>query len=53
MVFRDLDLVVVATSSPNVSDERRGHRRQLLQLIGDEIVAPVARSAGVVSTPAR
>ena len=29
IVFRDLDLVVVATSSTAVSEERRGHRRQL------------------------
>ncbi len=53
MVFRDLDLVVVATSSPHVSDERRGHRRQLLQLIADEIVVPLTRAEGAVATPAR
>ncbi len=41
MVFRDLDLVVVATSSPDVSDERHGHRRRLLDLVAREIVAPV------------
>jgi CubicO group peptidase (beta-lactamase class C family) len=33
LVFRDLDLVVVATSSTTVSEERRGHRRQLFDLI--------------------
>ncbi len=44
MVFRDLDLVVVATSSPDVSDERHGHRRALLDLIADEIVRPLSRS---------
>jgi CubicO group peptidase (beta-lactamase class C family) len=32
-VFRDLDLVVAATSSTTVSEERRGYRRRLLQLI--------------------
>jgi CubicO group peptidase (beta-lactamase class C family) len=31
-VFRDLDLVVVATSSTAVSEERRGHRRRLFEL---------------------
>lgn len=33
MVLHDLELVVVATSSPNVSDERHGHRRALLDLV--------------------
>ena len=41
MVFRDLDLVVVATSSTAVSEERRGHRRQLFALIEERIVAPI------------
>jgi CubicO group peptidase (beta-lactamase class C family) len=41
MVFRDLDLVVVATSSTTVSEERRGHRRQLFDLIEQQILAPI------------
>ncbi len=41
MVFRDLDLVVVATSSTTVSDERRGHRRQLFDLIEQQVLAPL------------
>jgi len=41
MVFRDLDLVVVATSSTTVSDERRGHRRQLFDLIERRVLAPL------------
>ena len=41
MVFRELDLVVVATSSTSVSEERRGHRRQLFDLIEREILAPL------------
>jgi CubicO group peptidase (beta-lactamase class C family) len=32
-VFRELDLVVVATSATTVSDERRGYRRQLFDLL--------------------
>jgi CubicO group peptidase (beta-lactamase class C family) len=32
-VFRDLNLVVVATSSTTVGEERRGHRRRLFDLI--------------------
>lgn len=53
LVFDALDLVVVATSSPTVSDERHGHRRQLLQLIGEEIVEPLALARGVAAAPAR
>jgi CubicO group peptidase (beta-lactamase class C family) len=41
LVFRDLQLVVVATSDPTVSDERRGYRRQLLALIEHDIVEAV------------
>jgi CubicO group peptidase (beta-lactamase class C family) len=33
MVFRELDLVVVVTSNPNISDERRGYRRALFELL--------------------
>lgn len=43
-VFQDLDLVIVTTSNPNVSDERRGHRRMLFDLI-EEHVLPVALAA--------
>lgn len=41
MVFRDLDLVVTATSSTTVSEERRGHRRELFDLIEQEILQPL------------
>jgi CubicO group peptidase (beta-lactamase class C family) len=37
-VFRDLDLVVAITSSPSVSDERRGYRRQLFDLLETHIL---------------
>ena len=40
-VFRDLDLVVTATSSTAVSEERRGHRRRLFELIEQQILAPL------------
>jgi CubicO group peptidase (beta-lactamase class C family) len=33
MVFRELNLVVVVTSNPNISDERRGYRRALFELL--------------------
>ena len=41
LVFRDLNLVVTATSSTAVSEERRGHRRQLFELIEQQILRPV------------
>lgn len=40
-VFRDLDLVVTATSSTAVSEERRGHRRRLFDLIEQHILRPL------------
>lgn len=45
MVFRELDLVVVATSSTTVSEERRGHRQQLFELIERQVLAPVRAAA--------
>jgi CubicO group peptidase (beta-lactamase class C family) len=41
-VFRDLNLVVVATSSTAVSEERRGHRQRLFDLIEQHVLAPVS-----------
>jgi CubicO group peptidase (beta-lactamase class C family) len=41
MVFPALDLVVTATSSTAVSEERRGHRRRLFELIEQHVLAPV------------
>jgi CubicO group peptidase (beta-lactamase class C family) len=38
MVFRELDLVVVVTSNPNISDERRGYRRALFELLGEHVL---------------
>lgn len=46
LVFRDLDLVVVATSSTAVSDERRGHRRLLFELVESRILAPIIAARG-------
>lgn len=45
LVFRDLDLVVAATSSTAVSDERRGHRRLLFELIERQILSPLRTTA--------
>jgi CubicO group peptidase (beta-lactamase class C family) len=41
-VFRELDLVVAIASSSTVSDERRGYRRQLFNLLEDHILRPAA-----------
>lgn len=46
MVFRDLDLVIVATSSTAVNDDRFGYRRQLFDLIEQQVLAPL-RTASV------
>ena len=43
VVFRELDLVVVVTSATTVSDERRGYRRQLFDLIETKILPQVRR----------
>ena len=42
IVFRDLDLVVVTTSSTAVSEERRDHRQQLFSLI-ERLILPKVR----------
>ena len=44
-VFRELDLVVTATSSTAVSEERRGHRRRLFELIEEHVLEPVSRAS--------
>ena len=39
-VFRELDLVIAVTSATTVSDERRGYRRQLFDLLETHILPP-------------
>ncbi|MSO82413.1 MAG: class C beta-lactamase-related serine hydrolase [Acidobacteria bacterium] len=41
-VLPELDLVVVTTSSPDVSDERRGHRRVVFDILERLVVAPMS-----------
>ena len=41
LVFRDLELVIAVTSSTTVSEERRGHRRTLFDLIERHVLDPV------------
>ena len=48
LVFRDLDLVIVTTSSPEVSEERRGHRRLVFDLVERLVVPQVAAARGTV-----
>jgi CubicO group peptidase (beta-lactamase class C family) len=43
IVFRDSNLVVVTTSSTEVGDERRDHRRQIFDLIERLVLPAVAR----------
>ena len=42
-VLPELDLVVVTTSSPDVSEERRGHRQELFDILDRLVVAPIAK----------
>jgi len=42
----DLELVIVSTSSSTVAEDRRSHRRNVLDLIEELIVAPIARLDG-------
>ena len=41
LIFRELNLVVTATSSTAVSEERRGHRRQLFNLVEQHVLQPL------------
>jgi CubicO group peptidase (beta-lactamase class C family) len=41
-VFPAIDLVVVTTSSPDVSEERRGHRRVVYDILEQLVVRPIA-----------
>ena len=41
-VMPELDLVIVTTSSPDVSEERRGHRAALFDVLDDLVVGPLA-----------
>ncbi len=42
-VVPKLELVIVTTASPDVSEERRDHRRALFNILADRIVAPLSR----------
>jgi CubicO group peptidase (beta-lactamase class C family) len=44
-VMPALGLVMVTTSSPDVSEERRGHRRLLFDILNGLVVAPAAANA--------
>jgi CubicO group peptidase (beta-lactamase class C family) len=41
-VLPKLDTVIVTTSSPDASEERRDHRRSVLSIVDERIVAPLA-----------
>jgi CubicO group peptidase (beta-lactamase class C family) len=44
-VLPELELVLVTTSSPDVSDERRGHRRTVFEILERLVIAPISGSA--------
>jgi CubicO group peptidase (beta-lactamase class C family) len=41
-VVPDLELVIVTTASPDVSEERRGHRQQVFDILLRQVVQPLA-----------
>jgi CubicO group peptidase (beta-lactamase class C family) len=41
-VVPDLELVIVSTASPDVGEERRGHRRQLFDILRTQIIGPLS-----------
>ena len=41
-VLPALDLVIVTTASPDVSEERRGHRREVFDILSRLVIQPVA-----------
>ena len=43
-VVPDLDLVIVTTASPDVSEERRGHRQRVFDILLRQVVEPLAVS---------
>jgi len=45
-VVPKLDLVLVTTSSPDVSEERRGHRQVVFDILDRLVVTPIARASG-------
>jgi CubicO group peptidase (beta-lactamase class C family) len=52
-VLPALDLVMVTTSSPDVSDERRGHRRTVFDILERLVVSPMAGDSVVRARQAR
>ncbi|MBP7779118.1 MAG: serine hydrolase [Acidobacteria bacterium] len=42
-IVPDLELVIATTASPNVSEERRDHRRQIVDILTRLVVEPLAR----------
>jgi CubicO group peptidase (beta-lactamase class C family) len=44
-VVPDVDVVVVTTSSPSVSEERRGHRRAIFEILDRLVLEPLAQRA--------
>ena len=45
-VLPELDLVLVTTSAPDVSEERRGHRQVVFDILDRLVIAPIARASG-------
>ena len=50
-VIHDLDLVIVTTSAADASEERRGHRRTVFEIVEQMIIDPVAAGAPLIPGP--
>ncbi len=50
LLAKDLDMVIVTTSSSQPGDTRRAHTRALYDLLEERIIAPVVRARGDLST---
>ncbi len=50
LLAKDLDMVIVTTSSSQPGDTRRAHTRALYDLLEERVIAPVVRARGDLST---
>jgi CubicO group peptidase (beta-lactamase class C family) len=52
-VVPDLELVIVTTASPDVSEERRGHRQLVFDILSRQIIGPIAAERIAEGRPPR
>jgi CubicO group peptidase (beta-lactamase class C family) len=52
-VVPDLELVIVTTASPDVSEERRGHRQLVFDILSRHVIEPIAAERIAEGRPPR